>query len=84
MKTIKDWLDYFDVESIEKIKDTDKFKKLVENLGGASGYFFSKNSDGYELCVISGNKLIFCDGSSDPNDPYMYPYRVALLIKIDN
>lgn len=82
MKTIKDWLDCFGVESIEKIKDTDKFKKLVENLGGASGYFFSKRSNVYELCIVSENQLIFYDDFTDPSD--MYPCRVALLIKIDN
>lgn len=82
MKTVNDWLDYFGVKTIEEIKDTDKFKKLVENLGETSGYFFLKNPDGYELCIISGNKLIFYDSFADPSD--MYPCRVALLIKIDN
>jgi hypothetical protein len=82
MKTIKDWLDYFGVKSTEQIKDTDKFKNIVKDLGGASGYFLAKRSDGYELCIISGNQLIFYDVSTDSGD--MYPCWACLLIKIDN
>lgn len=83
MRTVKDWLDYFDVKTTEQIKDTDTFKKIVENLGGASGYFFTKGPNGYELCIISGNKLSFYDGCVGPGG-YLYPCGASLFIKIDN
>lgn len=84
MRTINDWLDYFGVESTEQIKDTDIFKKIVKDLGGASGYFFAKTPNGYELCILSGNRLNFYDGYTNSGGSYLCPCRTYLFIRIDN